>query len=79
MNNPDLLNLIFGVATFLLLGLVVMWLWNTTLPDLFSVKKITFLQALKVLALSLILTGGLSLLGINGGIETHTVKLNLPR
>jgi len=79
MNNPDLLNLILGAVAFLFLGSIVMWLWNTTLTDLFNFKKITFWQSLKVLALSLILTGGLSLLGVKGGIETHTVKLDLPR
>jgi len=53
------LKILFCVIFFgALLGFVVMSLWNWILPELFSVSKITFLQALGILALSKILFGG---------------------
>lgn len=53
-----------GIFTFcfigfaLLIGLVVMALWNAILPAVLGVKTITFLQALGILLLSKILFGG---------------------
>ena len=38
-------------------GLVVQWLWNWLLPDLFGLRQITFWQALGLLALCRILFG----------------------
>lgn len=79
MNIADLLIFISYVVTFFILGFALMWLWNTTLPDLFNIKKVSFWQALKILALSLILTGGVSLLGIKGEPVTRTIKLDMPK
>ncbi|MCO4838270.1 MAG: hypothetical protein KC426_09310 [Oceanospirillaceae bacterium] len=39
-------------------ALLLMWLWNTTLPELFGFKDVTLWQALKILIISTILTGG---------------------
>lgn len=50
--------LIFGSAAILLIGFVVMSLWNSILPAVIGVKTITFLQALGILVLSKILFGG---------------------
>ena len=45
-------------ALFILLGgLVVQWLWNWLLPDIFGLRQITFWQALGLLALCRILFG----------------------
>ena len=46
------------IAFALLLGLIVMALWNAILPEVLSVKAITFKQALGILLLSKILFGG---------------------
>ena len=48
------------VACALLIGLVVMALWNAILPTVLNVKPISFLQALGILLLSKILFGGFS-------------------
>ena len=51
---------ILGIALFMTLGgLIVRWLWNALLPELFGFPTIGFWQALGLLALSRILFGGL--------------------
>jgi MFS family permease len=50
--------LAIGFVLFILLGgLVVQWLWNWLLPDIFGLRQITFWQALGLLALCRILFG----------------------
>lgn len=51
--------LIIGVVIVVVLGLVVMSLWNALLPAILGVKSIGFWQALGILVLSRILFGGL--------------------
>lgn len=49
----------FAAAAFLLLaGTVVMALWNAVLPEIIGVKRISFWQAVGLLALCRILFGG---------------------
>ena len=48
---------LFIVIT-LVVGLVVMGLWNAILPAVLGIKAITFIQALGILLLSKILFGG---------------------
>lgn len=56
---------IFGVivgfaiaAVFIILfTFVFRWLWNTTVPEVFGLKQLDFLQALKILILASILFG----------------------
>jgi hypothetical protein len=38
--------------------LVFQWIWNHTVPTVFGLKRITFLQAIGILLLASILTGG---------------------
>jgi hypothetical protein len=45
------------VLFILLGGIVVQWLWNWLLPELFGLRRITFWQALGLLALCRILFG----------------------
>jgi MFS family permease len=50
--------LAIGFVLFILLGgLVVQWLWNWLLPDIFGLRQITFWQALGLLGLCRILFG----------------------
>ena len=42
-------------------GFVVQWLWNWLAPDLFALRRITFWEALGLLALCRILFGGFGL------------------
>ena len=51
--------LVIGAVIFVVLGLLVMSLWNALLPAILGVKAIGFWQALGILALSRILFGGL--------------------
>ncbi|EGT3582069.1 hypothetical protein EYY80_08085 [Klebsiella oxytoca] len=51
--------LLIGAALIIVLGLLVMSLWNALLPAILGVKSIGFWQAIGLLALSRILFGGL--------------------
>ncbi|SCC09907.1 hypothetical protein GA0061071_105307 [Kosakonia oryzendophytica] len=51
--------LVIGVVLLVVLGLVVMSLWNAVLPAIVGVKTIGFWQALGLLVLCRILFGGL--------------------
>lgn len=48
---------LFITAAALLLGAVVMWLWNAILPSLLGIKFITYWQAVGLLVLCKILFG----------------------
>ena len=62
----ELAGTLIGVVVGLVIGLVILaivtlifrWLWNTTMPDVFGVKSLTFWQAFRILLLSAILFGG---------------------
>ena len=62
----EFIGMMFGAATGLLIGLVILaiftlffrWLWNTTMPDVFGTKSLTFWQAFRILLLATILFGG---------------------
>ncbi len=53
-----ILGLIGAVAVALLLGYVVVWLWNWLMPGLFGLTTITFWQAVALIVLARILIGG---------------------
>jgi uncharacterized membrane protein YgcG len=53
--------LLFGFIVFMFVGgILVQWLWNWLLPDIFGLRRVTFWEALGLLALSRILFGGFS-------------------
>ena len=47
-----------AIAFLLLIGFVVMWLWNWLIPEITSFKPINYWQAVGLLLLSRILFGG---------------------
>ena len=49
---------LFIIVAALLLGAVVMWLWNAILPSLLNFNAITYWQAVGLLVLCKILFGG---------------------
>ena len=51
--------LMMGAGFLLLFGTVVMMLWNWLIPGIFAGPEITFWQALGILLLARILTGGM--------------------
>ena len=53
-----LFGLVIGIQILVLLGLILQWLWNTTLPDVLGVKPVSVVQAIKIPFISSILFGG---------------------
>ena len=51
-------GLLIGFVLLAIITLVFRWLWNTTMPDVFGVKSVTFWQALKIMLISAMLFGG---------------------
>lgn len=51
-------GLIIGLIILAIITLIFRWLWNTTMPDVFGVKSLTFGQAFKILLISSMLFGG---------------------
>ena len=45
-------------VSFVVFVLVFRWIWNRTVPAVFGLKEITFWQAVGILILASILTGG---------------------
>lgn len=45
------------VCSFLVAGLLL-WLWNTTMPDVSDLKRITYWQAYRLMLLAALLFGG---------------------
>ncbi|KJS14272.1 MAG: hypothetical protein VR67_00555 [Peptococcaceae bacterium BRH_c8a] len=57
------LRFISLVAGLLFLGaLLLRYLWNTTIPELFNLKPVTYWQALRLLILASLLFGGPNLI-----------------
>lgn len=52
------LGVLIALALLAILVVVFRWLWNTTLPEVFGIKPLSFGQALKILLLAGILFGG---------------------
>ena len=51
--------LLIGFIVFMFIGgILVQWLWNWLLPDIFGLRRVTFWEAFGLLALSRILFGG---------------------
>jgi len=53
-----IVGLAIGVIVISIITLIFRWLWNTTMPEVFGVKSLTFVQALKIMLISTILFGG---------------------
>ncbi len=49
---------ILGIAVFVLLGFVVMWLWNWLMPEIFGLTEITYWQAIGIFILAKLILGG---------------------
>ncbi len=62
-----------GIAALaILLGFVIMWLWNWLMPELFGLTTITYWQAVGLFILSKMLISGDS----SGGEKSHKSKHN---
>jgi len=60
--NENILGAVLGIAIaavlVAILVLVFRWLWNTTMPEVFGLRELSFWQALKIMLLAGILFGG---------------------
>jgi len=53
-----LLNLIYVIIALIIFGIIVSFLWNYTMPELFPVRRITITQAVALVFLINILFNG---------------------
>ena len=53
-----LVGLVIGLIILTLVTLLFRWLWNTTVPEVFGLKALTFWQAFRIQLLASILFGG---------------------
>ncbi|MFP4003938.1 MAG: hypothetical protein ACLFV8_09190 [Alphaproteobacteria bacterium] len=53
-----LLTIALALVLIVIFTLIFRWLWNTTMPEVFGLKTVTFWQALKILILASLLFGG---------------------
>ena len=51
-------GIVIALVLIAILVFIFRWLWNSTMPDVFGVKQLSFGQALKILILAGILFGG---------------------
>jgi hypothetical protein len=57
-NWINLISVFFlAILAFAVITVILQWLWNTTMPDIFGFKEITFWQALRLLLIASILFG----------------------
>jgi hypothetical protein len=66
--NTTIMQSIGAIGLVLLVGLLFLavlfltqWLWNTTVSDIFKIRRITLWETFKILLLSSILFGGATL------------------
>lgn len=52
---PNIILTIFLIVT--IVPLVFRWLWNTTIPQIFGLKEITYWQSLRLLLIAWLLFG----------------------
>jgi hypothetical protein len=81
MENPVIgviLGLVIAVALIAIIVFVFRWLWNSTMPEVFDLKTLSFGQALKILILASILFGGHRVIEVpqqvSGGIEPEAAQ-----
>ncbi len=51
-------GLIIGLIILAIITLIFRWLWNSTIPEVFGLKSLSFGQAFKILLISSMLFGG---------------------
>ena len=60
--NENMIGVIAGIAVGLVIFAIIVaifrWLWNTTMPEVFGLRELSFWQALKIMLLAGILFGG---------------------
>ena len=67
-----LIGLAIGLVLVAILVVIFRWLWNSTLPDVFGVREVTFWQAFKIMLLAGILLGGHRVVEVPQQVATET-------
>jgi len=57
------LMILLFIGLLFLFSLLLQWLWNITMPDVFGLKEITFWQAFRLLIIAGLLFGGPTIVG----------------
>jgi hypothetical protein len=55
--EPLFLIIPLGIVLFFVLVALFQWLWNITMPQVFNLREITYLQAFRILLISGFLFG----------------------
>ena len=53
-----IVGIVIALVLIAIFVVIFRWLWNSTMPDVFGVKALSFGQSLKILILASILFGG---------------------
>jgi len=60
--NENIIGTVVGVAIGAVIVAIIVtifrWLWNTTMPEVFGLKQLSFWQAFKIMLLAGLLFGG---------------------
>jgi hypothetical protein len=60
--NENIIGAVVGIAIGALIVVIIVtifrWLWNTTMPEVFGLKQLSFWQAFKIMLLAGLLFGG---------------------
>ena len=60
--NENIIGAVVGIAIAAVLVAIMVvvfrWLWNTTMPEVFGLRELSFWQAFKIMLLAGILFGG---------------------
>lgn len=66
--------LIAAIVVVAILSALLLWLWNTTMPEVFGLKTISFWQALKLLLIAGILFGAPSAIDYGSDEQVSAVS-----
>ena len=83
METETIIGLVVGLAigAFILVvfGLILQWLWNSTLPEVLGVNQVTTWQAIKIMFIASMLFGGhRAVAPDDAGIDTAGAAETMP-
>jgi len=74
--NENIIGAVVGIAIaavlVAILVVVFRWLWNTTMPEVFGLRELSFWQAFKIMLLAGILFGGHRVMDVPKQISDET-------
>lgn len=47
-----------GIIALFIVAMILQWLWDITMPDIFGIKEITYWQSFRLFLIAIILFGG---------------------